>query len=78
VHFKKEKDLFAYHALPIVMKGRPGKEISATVRKDIRARWEALSMDERAKWTNVYLDLLKGDLSMLKRVTGKQYVENAP
>ncbi|PVI01320.1 hypothetical protein DM02DRAFT_705928 [Periconia macrospinosa] len=67
-HFKKPKDLFAFHALPIVNHELGHDAERKEKRRAINYRLAAMSCEEFKEWEDSFDKLRKGDLTMLDRI----------
>ncbi|KAF2810099.1 uncharacterized protein BDZ99DRAFT_304322 [Mytilinidion resinicola] len=63
--FKKDRHLYAYHALPVVNEDMQSNTPYENLTAEIRRRWKELSEKERKSWVVSYKRLLSGDLDML-------------
>ncbi|KAF2499743.1 hypothetical protein BU16DRAFT_558051 [Lophium mytilinum] len=63
--FKKDRHLYAYHALPVVREDMEDNTPYEDLTAEIRRRWKGLTEKERKSWILSYKRLLSGDSSML-------------
>ncbi|PSN60647.1 hypothetical protein BS50DRAFT_681543 [Corynespora cassiicola Philippines] len=65
--FKRTRDLFSFHVLPLIQRDYPDMTKREEIRTYIHFRYSNLSKDELGEWKRRFRNLQDGDMTMLHR-----------